>query len=153
MVSKRLIVDYARESILDKMLSDNYGDNMRVIKGEQYSEIFIDRDPALFSKLISYLRSDMKVYPEFDSPQEEIAFANELDYWGLPASDEFIEKDLVARLPKKLVEHLKTEPIKLKPDTLATWRELGPIRLVDIMKHATNDNPIQFGNDSFGCSS
>ena len=70
MVGKSLLVDHARNSVLDQMLSDNYGDNVRILKGEQFNEIFIDRDPVIFGKLVKYLRTDMQIYPKFENSEE-----------------------------------------------------------------------------------
>ena len=49
--------------------------------------MFLDRDPKVFQTLFSYLRSGSKIYPVFESAYDEIYFANELEYWGLPPSE------------------------------------------------------------------
>jgi hypothetical protein len=42
------------------------------------------------------------------------------------------------------VEFLKKEPENLKPGVLLKWKELGPIKLFDILTKSTNSNPIVF---------
>ena len=44
---------------------------------------FIDRDGNTFMSLINYLRNDRKVYPEFDSANDQKNFSEELTFWGI----------------------------------------------------------------------
>ena len=64
-----------------------------------------------------------------------------------------IEEELKLKLPTELVEHLSAVPEKVKSDPLATWKKLGPIKLAEVFKQSTSDNPLIFDNQEFGCSS
>ena len=48
--------------------------------------------------MITYLRGDMKVYPEFSSGHDELFFDRELKFWEIP-NPEFDKKKLVQRMP------------------------------------------------------
>ena len=84
----------------------------------------------------------MTIYPTFKSGQEELYFAKELEYWGIP-NTHFEEKRLVARFPEELVKALTSEP-QAKAEPLARWRELGPISFMELLRKSSNDNPVVF---------
>ena len=106
-------------------------------------EIFLDRDPQTFQFLITYLRGNCSFYPKFASSNEELCFVKELAYWGIPDSLEE-EQKLLEKLPDELVTALKEDPEGLKPIPLEKWRELGPIKIFDLLKQSTDSNPIVF---------
>mmetsp|Transcript_12893 Transcript_12893/g.19975 ORF Transcript_12893/g.19975 Transcript_12893/m.19975 type:complete len:216 (-) Transcript_12893:20-667(-) len=85
----------------------------------------------------------MTIYPTFSSGTEELFFAKELEYWGIP-NTHFEEKRLVARFPPELIQNLKSEPKSLKAEALTRWRNLGPVSLMEILRKSSNDNPIVF---------
>ena len=97
--------------------------------------------------MISYLRNQREVFPEFKNAQDEIWFSKELKFWGIP--NNFESKSLVARLPQELVKLLESEPKGVSEQPLSKWRELGPIDLVSIIMQASDDNPVDF-ETSFG---
>ena len=45
-------------------------------------KVFIDRDFAIFSHVISYLRNDLRIF-DFDDPYVKNQFELELKHWGL----------------------------------------------------------------------
>lgn len=97
------------------------------------------------------MRSSFQVYPSFESQNDKRAFLEELRFWGLTAmpSAPSQERHLASYLPKELIQHLNSEPTATG-EVLSTWRFLGPIKLSDIFKFATAENPVRqevpFGN-------
>ena len=57
---------------------------MNAAQGTDKDPVFIDRDQKPFETMISYLRNELQVYPHFDTIHEELYFAGELEYWGIP---------------------------------------------------------------------
>ena len=47
------------------------------------NSIFLDRDGSTFQKLVNYLRNERKIYPEFEYPNDQRLFTEELNYWGI----------------------------------------------------------------------
>jgi len=113
---------------------------------EGQHEVFIDRDQGPFEALITYLRNEMKVYPHFETVHDELYFAKELEFWGVPNAH-FEEKRLISKLPSDLVKYLATEPVNAKTEPMYRWKELGPMSIMDIMKNSNESNPIIFGDD------
>ena len=65
---------------------------------EGLAEVFIDRDQKPFEAMISYLRnyeSRPAVRLVFDTLQDELYFAKELEFWGIP-NDQLDEQRLVS---------------------------------------------------------
>lgn len=56
---------------------------MNELKKTKDGEVFIDRDGKTFEALINYLRSDRKVFPSFQTKQEETMFFKELHHWNI----------------------------------------------------------------------
>ena len=54
-------------------------------------QVFIDREGIAFCDMVSYLRSGK--FPEFDSPETEMRFLNELEFWGVPIAQPEPELD------------------------------------------------------------
>jgi hypothetical protein len=50
------------------------------------NRIFIDRDGAIFTQLINYLRSGK--YPIFNTKTEEINFFEEMEYWQINTNED-----------------------------------------------------------------
>ena len=67
-------------------------------------------------------------------------FANELEFWKLPVAQEFRAKTLIRQFPKELFDYLNSEPIKLKPEALARWKELGPIKMDQMVQYISEDD-------------
>ena len=65
-------------SILAKYFSD-----MHELKVNEEGEVFLDRDPKTFEMLINYLRSDCRIFPAFETKNEQNMFINELFHWGI----------------------------------------------------------------------
>lgn len=76
MVSQKVLAS-VNGSALSKMFSGMH--NLKKVDGA----IFLDRDGQTFQTLINYLRNDRKIYPEFDNPNEQRLFTEELNYWGI----------------------------------------------------------------------
>ena len=93
------------------------------------------------------MRNERKVYPDFTTIHDELYFAKELEFWGVP-NEQFEEKRLIGKLPVELVNYLLTEPANVKPEPLARWKDLGPMPLLDIMKNSSETNPIIFGDQA-----
>lgn len=55
--------------------------------GEEEKIPFVDRDPAAFSKVISFLRNNQRI-GRFDGPAEEDQFYLELEFWGMKPKEE-----------------------------------------------------------------
>ena len=117
--------------------------------------IFLDRDGKTFQSLVNYLRNDRKVYPEFDSSNDQRLFTEELNFWGIK-DDRLEERRLEQKFPNEIVEMLKIEPgdeidFSDKNDVQdvvrQTWHMLGPLRLIDIVKNSTDeiDSSLQYG--------
>jgi hypothetical protein len=83
--------------------------------------VFIDREALPFNTMIAYLRSDMKIYPEFATGHQELYFDRELKFWGIPPHPEYEKKKLVSRLPKELITYLNEEPLNAKAQPLKIW--------------------------------
>jgi len=101
------------------------------------------------------LRNDRKVYPEFDSSNDQRLFTEELNFWGIK-DDRLEERRLEQKFPNEIVEMLKIEPgdeidFSDKNDVQdvvrQTWHMLGPLRLIDIVKNSTDeiDSSLQYG--------
>lgn len=71
--------------------------------------IFLDRDGKTFQTLINYLRNERKIYPEFESQNEQRLFSEELNFWGIK-DDRQEEKRLEVKFPAEMIEMLKIEP-------------------------------------------
>ena len=140
----RELLTSVQGSLLQKMFSGDHPLNI------VDNKVFIDRDAQHFKSMISYLRSDREIYPEFESPHDDIWFSKELKYWGIPNSN-FESKSILYKLPRELVEYLQSEPKNVKPEPLDKWKELGPIDLLSIIMQASDDNPVNFKN-KFGKS-
>ena len=69
-----------KDSVLAAMFNGKH--KLQYRKGR----VFLDRDGAVFSQMVSYLRSGR--LPVFDESQREAAFYNELDFWQILANDE-----------------------------------------------------------------
>ena len=117
--------------------------------------IFLDRDGKTFQSLVNYLRNDRKVYPEFDSSNDQRLFTEELNFWGIK-DDRLEERRLEQKFPNEIVEMLKIEPgdeidFSDKNDVQdvvrQTWHMLVPLRLIDIFKNSTDeiDSSLQYG--------
>lgn len=65
--------------------------------------VFLDRDPRIFEMVLNYLRYDCKYFPRDVDSETRRIFEMEIHYWEL---GNFIEP----KLPKSLIDMLKTEP-------------------------------------------
>lgn len=63
-------------------------------------EVFLDRDGKTFETLVNYLRNDRKVFPEFQTKQEENLFFKELHYWGIDKEHLKWQEDYLRTLNK-----------------------------------------------------
>jgi|TARA_B110000305_G_C19131690_1_gene489242 hypothetical protein len=102
MVSQKVLCS-APNSSLEKMFS-----GMHELKKVDQS-IFLDRDGKTFQTLINYLRNERKIYPEFESQNEQRLFSEELNFWGIK-DDRQEEKRLEVKFPAEMIEMLKIEP-------------------------------------------
>ena len=66
-------------------------------------EVFIDRDGKTFETLINYLRNDRKVFPEFDSRNDENMFYKEVHYWGIDSHNKKWQENHLKKLDKSLI--------------------------------------------------
>ena len=69
-------------------------------------KIFLDRDATTFQQMISYLRNDRKVNPEFEEIQDQIMFYEELNFWGIK-DDRLDELKLCSKFPQSIVEMIQ----------------------------------------------
>ena len=60
-----------------------YFSDMHELKLNEEGEVFLDRDPKTFEMLINYLRSDCRIFPAFETKNEQNMFINELFHWGI----------------------------------------------------------------------
>lgn len=107
---------------------------------------FIDRDGATFLQLINFLRNDRKIYPEFETANDQKQFSEELIFWGI-RDDRPEEKKLESQFSKELMDMLRTEPggtqdlgdhkNSVNPLVKQTWNMLGPLRLLEITRNST----------------
>jgi hypothetical protein len=102
MVSQKVLCSVPNSS-LEKMFS-----GMHELK-KVNEAIFLDRDGKTFQTLINYLRNERKIYPEFDSQNEQRLFSEELNFWGIK-DDRQEEKRLEVKFPAEMIEMLKIEP-------------------------------------------
>ena len=89
--------------------------------------IFVDRDPAIFKYVVSYLRNNQKLPLIHDSFVASL-FEKELDFWGLPP--DYNQKTLLKRL-------FETPPRKVSKEAFKRWLKLGSF---DIEKLKINEN-------------
>ena len=73
------------------------------------NSIFLDRDGTTFQKLVNYLRNDRKIYPEFENPNDQRLFTEELNYWGIK-DDRLEEKKIEQKFQQEIVNMFKIEP-------------------------------------------
>ena len=115
--------------------------------------IFLDRDSKTFQALISYLRNDRKVYPQFQDTNDQRMFQEELNFWGIK-DDRLDELKLSAKFPARIVEMIQQEPgsdlnskVDVSDVVKQTWNLLGPLRLTELIKNSvdTVDFNLDFG--------
>ena len=46
--------------------------------------------------MVNYLRNDRKIYPEFENPNDQRLFSEELNYWGIK-DDRLEEKKIESK--------------------------------------------------------
>lgn len=99
--------------------------------------IFVDRDGSIFQALINFLRNERKIYPQFDSINDQRLFTEELQFWGIK-DERLEEKRYENKLNAELVAMLRAEPgdeedhngKNIVPEVVKdTWLTLGPLRL------------------------
>lgn len=98
--------------------------------------VFLDRDPDVFSHVITFLRSGRKTLPEEITDEMKENIQNEIQYWqidkGLYKIYKYVHQDL-----QKLSELLQSKP-KLRHDTqwkysLDTWKTQSPLTIEEII--------------------
>jgi hypothetical protein len=67
MSTTRELLCQFKGSHLEKAFDGSHPLKMVNEKGVSDEEVFLDRDPEPFQQMVSYLRSDCKVYPHFNT--------------------------------------------------------------------------------------
>ena len=88
-------------SVMQKMFSD-----MHELKKNEEDEVFLDRDPKTFETLINYLRSDCRIFPAFDSPNEQNMFINELYHWGVDPHNRSWQENYLNKLGRNAISKM-----------------------------------------------
>lgn len=142
MASTRRVLCSIKDSALEKMFS-----GLHQLK-KTNDHVFIDRDAYYFEMLINYLRNNRRLWPEFRSDGEQRAFEQELAFWGIRDDtpnemrlwENFRDKVLIEMLlevpGEKNGEMAERGGEPVHGLSLKTWRNLGPIRFMDILRNS-----------------
>jgi len=57
--------------------------DMHELKKDDNGDVFLDRDPRTFEKFVNYLRTDCRIFPTFETMNDQHMFINELHHWGI----------------------------------------------------------------------
>jgi hypothetical protein len=84
------------------------------------NKVFIDRNPAIFQKMIDYVSNGQQPH-KIDDKETRNMFDKELEYWLLKPNPPAIQQDLT--------EMLNSEPENVHTIVLEKWKEIGPLNI------------------------
>lgn len=88
-------------------------------------QVYLNRNPKIFSLLLDYLRMGQKT-PKLKDEYEMQLFEEELSYWAfdqLPTPEESERANFFKDVQENIFDK---EPQNVQPEIMAKWKELGP---------------------------
>lgn len=141
--SSRAILCQVKDSALEKMFN-----GARPLKYTEDGVVFVDRDAYYFEMMVNYLRNYRRFWPQFRSPIEQRMFEQELQFWGIRDDtpnelrfwQQFKDQNLIEMFMEMPGERHGEQGERggepLHRLATKTWKDLGPIKIVDIVRNS-----------------